>query len=112
MSEEPLMQKNLTIPQVKRLLESIGEENLSQYQRRTLDFASKFSKVEAEAAEKLVNTLVEKFDLEDEEAVQIVNCMPKSVEEVKVFLGGGRKIIGISKLKAIVNSLDKYRRSK
>ncbi len=112
MSEEPVTEQNLTIAQVRKLLESIGEENLSQFQRRTLDYASKFSKVDSEAAEKLVETLIERFDLEEEEVVQIVNSMPKSVEEVKVFLGGGRKIIGASKLKAIVSLLDDYRRSK
>jgi DNA-directed RNA polymerase subunit F len=41
--------------------------------------------------------------------VQIVNCMPKSVEELRVFLAGGRKIIETSKLEAIVRLLDEHR---
>lgn len=112
MSEKPITEQNLTIPQVKKLLESLGEENLDQFQRRTLDFASKFSKVAPEAAEKLMEKLMADFDLEEEEAVQIVNCMPRTTEEVRVFLGGGRKIIGTSKLEGIIKLLDEHRKSK
>jgi len=112
MAKNAIREKNLTVPQVKKLLVSLGEENLDQFQRRTLDYASKFSKVDAEASEKLVEKLVEKFGLEEEEAIQVVNCMPKSVEELRVFLSGGRKIIETSKLEAIVNLLDENRKLK
>lgn len=112
MSKKAITEKNLTIPQVKKLLESLGEENLDQFQRRTLDYASKFSKVDAEVAEKLVEKLVGEFGLEEEEAVQIVNCMPKSIGELKVFIAGGRKIIETSKLESILNLLDEHRKLK
>ncbi|MDH5459600.1 MAG: RNA polymerase Rpb4 family protein [Candidatus Bathyarchaeota archaeon] len=112
MSKEKATEKNLTLPQVKKLLESLGEENLDQLQRRTFDYVSKFSKVEAEAAEKLVEKLVDEFGLEEEEAVQVVNCMPRSIEELRIFLAGGRKIIETSKLEAIVNLLDEHRKLK
>jgi DNA-directed RNA polymerase subunit F len=104
-------EKKLTLPQVKKLLESIGEENLDQFQRRTYDYVSKFSKVDAEAAEKLVEKLEKEFGLDEEEAVQIVNCMPKSVDELRVFLAAGRKIIETSKLEAIIALLDEHRKA-
>ena len=112
MTEKGEKEKLLTLPQVKKLLESLGEENLDQFQRRTLDYVSKFSKVDAETAEKLIGKLVEEFGLEEEEAVQIVNCMPQSIEELRVFLAGGRKIIETSKLEAIVKLLNKHRKLK
>lgn len=112
MAKKAITEKNLTIPQVKKLLVSLGEENLDQFQRRTLDYASKFSKVDAKASEKLIKELVEKFGLEEEETIQVVNCMPKSVEELKVFLSAGRRIIETSKLEAIVNLLDEHRKAK
>jgi DNA-directed RNA polymerase subunit F len=112
MSEKNVKEKTLTLPEVKKLLESMGEENLDQFQRRTLDYLSKFSKVKADAAEGLVGKLVAEFGLEESEAVQIVNCMPKSIEELRVFLAGGRKIIEASKLEAIVALLDDYRKVK
>nr|NIR87926.1 RNA polymerase Rpb4 [Candidatus Bathyarchaeota archaeon] len=85
-------------------------EQLDQFQRRSLDYATKFSKVDPNTAEKLVTELVEKFELEEEEAVQVVNCMPESVQEMRVFLAGGRRIVEISKLKKILAFLDKYRK--
>lgn len=110
MTEKPIEEKLLTIAEVKKLLESLGEDRLDQLQRRTLDYTSKFSKIEAEEAEKLVKVLVEKFELEPEEAVQIVNCMPKSIEELRVFLAGGRKIIETSKLEAMLALLNKHQK--
>jgi DNA-directed RNA polymerase subunit F len=112
MSEKDVREKELTLPQVKKLLESMGEENLDQFQRRTLDYIAKFSKADAEVAEKLVEKLVAEFGLEKDEAVQIVNCMPKTVEELRVFLAGGRKIIETSKLEAIVALLNEHRKLK
>jgi DNA-directed RNA polymerase subunit F len=100
----------ITTPQVKALLESLGEENLDQFQRRSLDYAAKFSRLDAESAEKLLGELKEKEALDEEEAVQIVNCMPKSVQELRVFLAGGRKIVETSKLESILGLLDKYRK--
>jgi DNA-directed RNA polymerase subunit F len=112
MEKKDIKEKTLTLPQAKKLLESMDEENLDQFQRRTLDYLSKFSKTDPEAAERLVEKLVAEFDLEEGEAVQIVNCMPKSVEELRVFLAGGRKIVETSKLEAIVDLLDENRKLK
>ncbi len=107
--EKNVKEKLLTIPHVKKILEEIGEENLDQFQRRVLDYASKFSRVDAETAQRLVEKLVREFGLDEVEAVQIVNCMPTSVEELRVFLGGGRKIIEASKLEALVKLLNEHR---
>jgi len=106
-----MRERMLTIPEVKKLLESLGEDKLDQFQRRSLDYASKFSRIEPEKAGELVKTLVEKFGLEEEEAIQVVNAMPESIEEIRVFLAGGRKIVEMSKLQEILNLLDEYRKS-
>lgn len=112
MSEENVTERKLTLPQAKKIMESIGEENLDQLQRRTFDYVSKFAKVDAQTSETLVRKLVTDFDLEEVEAVEIVNCMPKSIEELRVFMAGGRKIIETSKLEAIVKLLDEHRSQK
>jgi DNA-directed RNA polymerase subunit F len=111
MSKENSAERNLTLPQVKRLLESIGEENLDQLQRRTLDYVSKFSKVDAEVAERLVERLVKEFGLDEEEAVQVVNCLPITFDELRVFLASGRKIVDASTLKTIASLLSEHRRT-
>ena len=110
MAKKPSRERLLTLPEVKKLLESVGEENLDQFQRRSLDYASKFSKVEPDKTEILVKTLVEKFGLEIEEVIQLVNSMPESIEEIRLFLAGGRKIVEASKLQEILNVLDEYRK--
>jgi len=110
MSKKALRERMLTIPEVKKLLESLGEDKLDQFQRRSLDYASKFSRIEPKKAETLVKALIEKFGLEEEEAIQLVNSMPESIEEIRVFLAGGRKIVEMSKLQEILNLLDEYRK--
>ncbi len=109
MSKKEVSESRLTLPQVKKILETIGEENLDQFQRRTLDYANKFSKVEPEKAEELLQTLTREYGLEEAEAVQIINCMPETVDEVRVFLAGGKKIIETSKLHTIVELLNENR---
>ena len=110
MPKKVLKESIITLPQVTEMLKAIGEENLDQFQRRSLDYAAKFSRLEAEAAEKLLSELKEKEALDEEEAVQIVNCMPKSIQELRGFLAGGRRIVETSKLESILSLLDKYRK--
>lgn len=110
MSRRALKERPITTPQVKEKLETVGEEKLDQFQRRTLDYASKFSKVDPRASEELVTNLVTQFGLEEAEAVQLVNCLPESVEEIRVFLAGGRKIIETSKIEAILSFLNEHRK--
>ena len=110
-NKEP-SEKRLALPQVKSALEKIGEENLDQFQRRTLDYVKKFSKVDAKVAKKLLEKLIKKFGLEEAEAVQIVNCLPETVDELRIFLASGRKIIETAKLEAIIQVLNDNRTAK
>ena len=110
MARKALKERIVTVPQVKEALESIGEEQLDQLQRRSLDYATKFTKTDSIAIDTVLNELVEKFEMEEEEAVQILNAMPESIQEIRVFLAGGRKIIETSKLEKILVFLNKYRK--
>jgi DNA-directed RNA polymerase subunit F len=112
MPRKAIKERVITIPEVKKMLESIGEEHLDQFQRRSLDYATKFSKVDFSVGEELVKRLMDEFELEEEEAVQIVNCMPESIEEIRVFLGGGRRIVEASKMEGILALLTEHRREK
>ncbi len=112
MSERELSEKKLALPQVKRELTALGEENLDQFQRRTFDYVSKFSRIDETAVEGLLERLIAEFGLDEDEAVQVVNCAPESVNELRVFLAGGRKIIETAKLEAIVALLNESRVAK
>ena len=109
MSKREVSESRLTLPQVKKVLETIGEENLDQFQRRTLDYVSKFSKAAPEKAEELLQTFVKEYELDEAEAVQIINCMPATVDELRVFLAGGKKIVDAHKLGQIVDLLNESR---
>jgi len=110
MARKALKERIITVPQVKEALESIGEERLDQFQRRSLDYAAKFTKVDPDKVDIIVKEFVEQFEVEEEEAVQIINAMPESIQEIRVFLAGGRRIIETSKLEKILVFLNKYRK--
>jgi len=109
MSKREISETKLSLPQVKRELLAIGEENLDQYQRRTLDYVSKFSKVDESATPVLLERLVKEFGLDEDEAVQVINCAPESVDELRIFMAGGKKIIETAKLETIVSLLNESR---
>ena len=110
MVRKALKERSITVPKVKNVLESVGEDHLDQLQRRSLDYAAKFAKVDIGKVDTFLNKLIEKFEIEEEEAVQIINAMPESIQEIRVFLAGGRKIIETSKLEKILVFLNKYRK--
>lgn len=108
MPKKVIDEREITIPEVKTLLESIEEPNL--FQLRTLEYVNRFSKLDTKRAEELVSLLVERFNIAREDAVQIVNAMPTSIEELRVFFTASRrKIILTSRLEEILRLLDEYR---
>jgi len=110
MARKALKERTITVPQVKEALEAIGEERLDQFQRRSLDYATKFTKIDPDIVDTIVKEFVEQFEVEEKEAVQIINAMPESIQEIRVFLAGGRRIIESSKLEKILVFLNKYRK--
>ncbi len=100
--------KPVTIPEVKKILENLGRE-LNQFQRRTLDYTMVFSKLESEKATELLLKLVKDFGIDEKEAVQIVNCMPESIEELRIFLPKHR-VIETEKLQKMVELINSYRK--
>ena len=110
MPRKAIKEQAITVPKVKEILEEITEGDLDQFQRRLLDYATKFSKVKPGVVETLMNKLTEQFEFEEGEAAQIVNCMPETIQELRVFLAGGRRIMETSKLERILNLLNEYRK--
>jgi len=95
--------------EAKRTLERAKEDELGEFQRRTLDYASKFSKIPPPKAEKLVKELGEKFQLERKDAIQIANTMPRYTEELRTILTIKGKIVGASELESILKLVNSYR---
>lgn len=83
--------KEITVSEARALLEAKAEE-LDPLQRRVLDYTVRFSKTDDKDAEKLVAELMEKGGIDRQLAVQLANCMPGSIAEIRTFLGRQRII--------------------
>jgi DNA-directed RNA polymerase subunit F len=70
---------------------------------------NKFSKIDPEKSEEVLQKLIKEFEIDEAEATQIINCMPETVDELRIFLAGGRKIIETAKLHSIVSLLNENR---
>ena len=102
---EKSSKKVLTIPEANQMLQKLNVEKADQIQKRTLDYTTKFSKAAPEAAKKMKKELVEECGLTEEEAVEVVNIMPKSLEELRTFTSGWRKLLSTETLEKILKIL-------
>jgi DNA-directed RNA polymerase subunit F len=104
-----LSQTYISIPEVRKKLEERSVEELDQFQRRTLDYTIKFTKMDSKKAQKLKKELVDKFSIEEKTAVQIVNCMPSTIEELRPFFVSSRpRIVATTQLEEILKIILKY----
>lgn len=99
----------ITTAEAKKTLEKAKEEELGEFQRRTLDYATKFSKIPPPKAEKLVKELSEKYQLDRKDAIQISNSMPRYIEELRTILTVKGRIIGGTQLEDILKLVNNYR---
>lgn len=91
MARRILSEKDITVSEADRALRSRKEEELDQFQRRTLEYTSKFSKVDADASEKLVEKITQETGISRKEAIMIVNIMPKRIEELTALFSSSSK---------------------
>ena len=101
--------KPATTAEARKTLEKAKEEELGEFQRRTLDYTAKFAKISPQKAEKLVKELGEKFQLDRKDAIQIANTMPRYVEELRTILAVKGRIIGGTQLEDMLKLVSGYR---
>lgn len=95
----------ITLSEVKSILDSVKPDDMDQIQRWTSDYVSKFAKVDVSAAKNMVQHLISDCDLTQEEAVEIVNVMPTSLEELRAFTFGWKKLILTENLEKMLKIL-------
>lgn len=95
----------ISLAEVKEILEKEDAEKMDQIQRWTYDYVTKFSKVDSKAAKKMKQQLKKECGLTDEEAVEIINIMPTSLAELRVFTFGWKKLILAETLEKILHIL-------
>ncbi len=95
----------ITVPEAKEILSKIDQEQTDQIQKRTMDYLTKFSKVEAEKARTIRTALIDDCDLTIEESTELINILPKSPEEIRVFSAGWKKLIPAATVEKILKIL-------
>ncbi len=98
-------------PEALRLLEDIvtkyGLE--SQVVNITLDYLRRYSKVKPEDAQALVKELTEKYGLARITAIQVVNIMPSTIEELQSIISVEKRPFKDEDLREMINLLNSYR---
>ncbi len=95
----------IALPDVKEILETKKVDEMDQIQRWTYDYVNKFSKLDRKQAQKLVSELVSECGLTEEEAVEVVNILPSSLEEIRAFTFGWKKLILTSTSESILQKI-------
>jgi DNA-directed RNA polymerase subunit F len=90
-------------------LEHAKEDELGEFQRRTLDYAVKFSKISPAKAEKLIKELGDKYELDRKDAIQVANSMPRYIEELRSILAVKGRIISGTQLEDMLKLVNGYR---
>jgi len=104
--EEVVKKRMISLPEVKEILSEGDSESLDQIQRWTFDYVTKFAKIEPKAAKKIKQELTSQCGLTEEEAVENINIMPKSLPELRSFTFGWKKLILSETLKKILKIID------
>lgn len=95
----------ISLPQVKEILGPVKPDDMDQIQRWTYDYVSKFAKSDSVVAQKMIKQLIEECELKDEEAVEIVNVLPTSLEELRAFSFGWKKLVLTETLEKMLSIL-------
>ena len=104
--EEIVNKRMISLPEVREILSKQNVESMDQIQRWTFDYVSKFAKIEPKAAKKMKQELTGQCGLTEEEAVEIINILPKSLPELRSFTFGWKKLILSETLEKILKIID------
>jgi DNA-directed RNA polymerase subunit F len=106
--------EELTLARAKELLEEVQSKwgKLKYFQQITLDYLTKFSKLPADKAEELVDKLCKDFGLSRAAAIQVVNIMPESIEELRQLLIKEGRAFLPEELNEVRKHLEQYLTSK
>jgi len=94
LSGRKIEEKIVSIPEVKKIMELVKdrimaidpEEGMSHFQEITYNYVNQFAKLSEKDAQKIQKFLIDKFDLEEIYAINIVNVDPTTVQELKMII--------------------------
>jgi len=111
MPRKVIDEKRVTIADARKLLEKAKQDELGEFQRRTLDYTVKFSRLSGSDAPKLVEELINQFKFERSDAIQIVNSMPATVEELRAILAVKGRVIPMGQLDDVMKVVNNHRKA-
>lgn len=106
MSEEKVRKTIIPLAEAKEILKKIEPDKADQIQKRAIDYLEKFSKSDADTASKMKKQLIDKCRLTDSEAAELVNIIPKTVDEIRVFTSGWKKLLTTETVEQILKILN------
>jgi len=119
MSRKLIEEKILSIPEVKEMMEKYKNkvidsgitEEISHFQQITIDYVTKFSKFSEKQAREIIKMLIEKHNIEYIFAVNVVNCDPGTVPELKIIFekSSEGKNFDIEKLQEILYKINEIK---
>ncbi|MFX1364218.1 MAG: hypothetical protein ACFFCE_04020 [Promethearchaeota archaeon] len=94
MSGRKIDEKIVSIPEVKEIMENLkdhiteidAEEGMSHFQEITYNYVNKFAKYDVKIAQKIQKLLIEKYEIEEIYAINIININPKTIPELRMIL--------------------------
>lgn len=108
MAKRILGKEAISNPEMRDAL--LSEEELGSLQRRTFEYVNKFSKIDEDKAVQLKRKLLEIGDINEEEAVMIINVMPRTFEEIRDIFHHRKTILPrefVDKIIAAINDVVK-----
>jgi len=104
----------ITLPEVRDTLNAIrdGREKAGQElryeQKRAVEHANKFSRIEAKASRDMVNELLTLEKMKLDIAVKIANLCPRTKDELRAIYAKERFTLNEAELKAILDIVGKF----
>ncbi len=94
MSGRKIEERSVSIPEVKEIMENLkdqlleidADEGMSHFQEITYNYVNKFAKCDAKTAKKIIKLLIDKYEIEEIYAINIVNIFPQSISELRMIL--------------------------
>ncbi|MFX0068332.1 MAG: hypothetical protein ACFFA1_02720 [Promethearchaeota archaeon] len=99
----------MTLAEVKRLLQKRGEEDeLNYVQRITLDYATKVTKLTSRDSKKLLKLLTS-LGVSTNVSIQIINSMPTTKDELRVFMSQKSNLPSEEEIKKILSKIKEFK---
>jgi DNA-directed RNA polymerase subunit F len=106
MPKETIDKKPVSLPEVVSIFnkrKKAGE--LNYLQRIALEHAQRSSKVTGKQAKSLIKKLMTEFELSEHIAISIVNFMPETLDELRVFIQDASRVYTTEEVESMLDLL-------